>query len=328
MQHYRIQRFQGGFAVVWDEGGKRRRFRLGAQSRAGAEAEARDVILQQRSKESALTIRDIWEAYRAANDHKVIATSMDFTGRSVLPAFGALRPDQVKLEDSRAYIASCRASGIQDGTIWTRLNHLRICLSWAVKMNMIPRAPYIERPPQPKPLERYLAHAEIQKLLDTPCEPHIKLAVLLMLTTAARVAAVLELTWDRVDLERRQIDLRTASTTRKGRAIVPINDTLLEALQEARRAALSGYVIEWAGKPVGSIKKGFKATVERAGLKNVTPHVLRHTAAVHMAEAGVSMDEISQYLGHSNTSITASTYARYSPEHLRKAAGALEFGRR
>jgi len=37
------------------------------------------------------------------------------------------------------------------------------------------------------------------------------------------------------------------------------------------------------------------------------------------------MDEIAQYLGHSDTRITASTHARYSPEHLRRAAKALEF---
>jgi integrase len=45
-----------------------------------------------------------------------------------------------------------------------------------------------------------------------------------------------------------------------------------------------------------------------------------------MAEACVTMDEIAQYLGHSDSRITASIYARYSPEHLRKAASALEFG--
>jgi len=45
-----------------------------------------------------------------------------------------------------------------------------------------------------------------------------------------------------------------------------------------------------------------------------------------MAEAGITMDEIAQYLGHSDVRITASTYARYSPEHLRKAARALDFG--
>lgn len=84
-------------------------------------------------------------------------------------------------------------------------------------------------------------------------------------------------------------------------------------------------MVEWAGGPVQSVKKGFRAATVAAGLEGVSPHVLRHTAAVHMAEAGISMDEIAQYLGHSDTRITASTYARYSPEHLRKAAKALEF---
>lgn len=74
-----------------------------------------------------------------------------------------------------------------------------------------------------------------------------------------------------------------------------------------------------------SIKKGFKAAADAAGLRNVSSHVLRHTVAVHMAEAGISMDEIAQYLGHTHTRITASTYARFRPEHLRKAARVLDF---
>lgn len=53
--------------------------------------------------------------------------------------------------------------------------------------------------------------------------------------------------------------------------------------------------------------------------------MLRHSAAVHMAEDGVSMDEIAQYLGHSNVTVTRSTYARFSPDFLRQAASALEF---
>jgi hypothetical protein len=38
MQEFRIQRFRGGFAVVWEEDGKRRRLGLKAQSRKEAEA--------------------------------------------------------------------------------------------------------------------------------------------------------------------------------------------------------------------------------------------------------------------------------------------------
>ncbi|WP_348539099.1 tyrosine-type recombinase/integrase [Ruegeria sp. R8_1] len=57
----------------------------------------------------------------------------------------------------------------------------------------------------------------------------------------------------------------------------------------------------------------------------MSPDGLRHTAAVHMAEAGISIEEITQFLGHSDSRITASVYAHLSPEHLRKAASALEF---
>ena len=45
-----------------------------------------------------------------------------------------------------------------------------------------------------------------------------------------------------------------------------------------------------------------------------------------MAVAGVPMVRISQYLGHSNTSITERTYARFAPDPLADAAAALEIG--
>jgi integrase len=75
-------------------------------------------------------------------------------------------------------------------------------------------------------------------------EVNVGLAMLLMLSTAGRVSAILELTWDRVDIERNQINLRTGDTeTRKGRAVVPINAGLRVALQEAREGVLSDHVV-------------------------------------------------------------------------------------
>ena len=138
---------------------------------------------------------------------------------------------------------------------------------------------------------------------------------------------LLELTWDRVDIELGQIILRTDFTgPRKGRAVVPINNRARAALQDARAAALSPYVIEWAGKPVKSIKRGFTRAVKNAGLDDVTPHSLRHTYTVHMAAAGVPMAQISQYMGHTNTATTERVYARFVPDHLRDAAAIPEFG--
>jgi integrase len=97
--------------------------------------------------------------------------------------------------------------------------------------------------------------------------------------------------------------------------------------REARDGALSDHVIEWAGGPINSVKKGIKASARAAGIKtvSVSPHIFRHSAAVHMAEAEISMEVIAQYLGHEDVSVTRKKYARYSPTYLREAAAALEF---
>jgi integrase len=98
----------------------------------------------------------------------------------------------------------------------------------------------------------------------------------------------------------------------------------LAALEEAQRAATCDYVIEWGGKPVRSIRKSFREACARARLQDVTPHDLRRSAAVWMAEAGVPMTEIAAYLGHTDPKITFRHYARYSPSYLKGAAKALE----
>lgn len=145
-----------------------------------------------------------------------------------------------------------------------------------------------------------------------------------MLATASRIGAVLDLTWDRVDFARGQINLRVdREGPRKGLAVVLMNTTL----RAAHEAALSDYVVEWAGGRVASIGKGFEAAVKAARRDGVSPHVLRHTAGVQIAAAGVPVERISQFMAHSSTSRTARVYARMAPDHLADAGTALDLGK-
>lgn len=330
MPEYRIGKLSGGLVVTWwGDDGKRRRYRLAAQSRAAAEGEAADLIRRERAKAAGSTIDELWELYRHEKKGKRVAEAMQYEWRKMKPFFGHLRPDQVTVDLCRAYAEARRAMGKSNGTIWTELGHLRTVFLWATSQRLIAYAPTVERPPKPAPKGRWLTEAEALRLIEATTEHHIKLAVLLMLSTAGRIGAILELTWDRVDFETGHVNLRTTETgPRKGRAAVPMNDTLRAALSVARGVALSGAVIEWAGKPVKSIKTGFKAACKAAGLDGVSPHTLRHTAAVHMAVAGRPMHRISQYLGHSNTSVTERVYARFAPDHLREEAEVLDFTKR
>lgn len=322
----RIGRLNGQFVVTWWEDGKRRRYRLEAQSRAAAETEALALYQRERLKDAGTTIGTLWEMYRQEKQGRRVSVAMGFEWKAMEPHFGSVKPEDLSIDMCRRYTAARRKAKKHDGTIWTELGHLRTVLTWAHSRRLIAFAPAVERPAKPAPKDRWLTTDEIRKLLAAPKAHHVQLAILLMLATAGRVSAILELTWERVDFDRGTINLRTSETgPRKGRAIVPMNDGLRAALSHAEGAAMTDYVVEWAGAKVARLRTGFDAAVRAAGLKEVSPHVLRHTAAVHLVAAGVPMQKVSQYLGHSSIAVTERVYGRYAPDHLKEEAAILDF---
>jgi integrase len=264
-------------------------------------------------------IKDIFAEYQEAKRLQDTHNKNEYMWRSLQPFFGALRPDQITREACVEYKQFRQKS---DGTILRELSTLRAALKWHD-----PTTPAVfDMPQAPPPKHDFLTRAEVQQLLTGCLEPHMKLYIILSISTAARKSALLELTWDRVDFERGLINLGVSNGNKK-RATVPMNSTAEQILEEAYKGQLTDYVIEYRGRNLKDIKKGFARTVERSGLiKKVNPHMLRHTSAVWMAEGGVPMSEIAQYLGHTSTATTEKVYARFSPEYLKKAASVLEIG--
>lgn len=229
------------------------------------------------------------------------------------------RVDEQAAIDYRVKRAHCKAI-----TVRNELAVIRAALNWAEKTKLIGKAPFVKMPPIPASNVGHISKTEFRRLLDNALAPHIKIFLQLAVGTGARTNALLDLTWDRVDFERNVVILNPIERvqTSKYRATVPMNDQLRDALLAAKEGALSDYVIEHGRERVASIKNGFKAAARRAGLK-VTPHMMRHSAAVWMAEANVPFSQIAQFLGHTDSRITERTYARFHPSFLTNAAKAL-----
>ncbi len=328
--HYKLGKLNGRRVITWREGTRRRRFRLRdglSQGEASAElirfVKGRELLLDREKT----TCADIFAAYQ--KDREIDEKSIEkqrHSWKALALMFAHLSPDDIEKETCDNYRKLRLKMGRKPGTIWTELSVLRAALNWAVKRRKLDKAPFIWLPEQPRAKDRHLTRDEADQFLTEVKMPHLRLYVLLALATAGRAGALFELEWARVDFNRRQIDLRTAekAENNKRRAIVPINDTLMAALLEAKEGALTKYVLEWSGDRIHTVKGAFKRAAARCGWDDVTPHTLRHTAAVWMAEADVPMAVISQYLGHSSTAVTEKVYARYSPSYLRTAAAALE----
>lgn len=235
------------------------------------------------------------------------------------PHFGHRLGTAVTREDCRAYHKARKAQGSAASSIMTELALLRACLRWRYGTD----APRLWIPPASPARDTWLTKDQARALLASTETPHVQLFITLGLTTGARASAILDLTWDRVDFGHGTIDYRPAGRerTNKRRVVVPMNETARLALVQAFEARLTDNVIEYNGKPVASIKKAIQRLSARTAVK-FSPHVLRHTCAVWMAQADVPMQKISQYLGHTSTRITESTYARYSPSFMKDASEA------
>lgn len=315
----------GWWAVgVYLDGRRVSRINLKAKDKGDAAREA-DQRVAAIERPVDPTVRQIWDAYVKDLEGRAVVETMRWTGKPILAAFGDLRPADITVEKCRAYTRSRRPR--KDGTIHTELGHLRMVLLWAQKRELITKVPNVERPQKPPPQERHLTRYQFERLLEGAQDvAHIAVFCHLAIATAGRASALTGLTWDRVDFGRNLVFLGLPNAIRpmKGRATVPMGDALRAVLQTAKERARSPYVIEYAGERVGSVKKGLAAAGRRAGLGHVTPHMLRRTAAVWMAEAGIPMEEIAWVLGHNDVNVTRKVYAMFSPYHLKNAVGALE----
>jgi len=242
--------------------------------------------------------------------------------KALEPHFGHKIGSTITKDDCRAYRKVRREAGYSDSTIKTDLELLRACLRWRYG----DRSPPIWVGPASPPRDNWLTKEQARTIVEMASAPHIKLFIILGLATGARTGAILDLTWDRVDFDHGAIDFRPPGRvqTNKRRTVVPMNETARAALKTAHEARLTDHVIEFGGKPVGSVKKAIQRLSERSGIP-FSPHTLRHTCAVWMAQADVPMQKISQYLGHTSLRMTEAVYARYSPSFMRDASRAAEF---
>ncbi|MCP8894348.1 tyrosine-type recombinase/integrase [Shinella daejeonensis] len=174
----------------------------------------------------------------------------------------------------------------------------------------------------------------------------VKRFLWLALETAGHKSAILELSWDRVDFETNVIELNVPGRklTKKRRAVVPISKSLRPILLRAYEERLNkkshdGLVCSnlgaiWAPIQHVVIRSGLpgKRAKVPAGTKpkstGISPHVLRHTAATHMARRGVPLWIIAKVLGNT-LAMVEKVYAKHCPDDLRQAvdqisAGALE----
>jgi len=273
-------------------------------------------------------IREILSAYLADRKPVVAAPARIERAIRALSALGDIMPSDLTRERLAAYVEQRMSAGSGSGTVRRDLVVLRASLRLAWRDGRIDRLPHISLPPRGPARQRVLTRDEITRMTNAcavDADPATSVLWHLLLCTGARISALMELTWARVDWDARAIDLRRVDdplfSRRKGRAVVPIDRALHAVLRTAHRRASGSYVLPFRSSCAA--RRRLCRCAKRAAVVGVTPHIMRHTAATWMLRAGVSLIVVSRMLGHKSVVTTEQEYSHLVTDDLAQAAKAL-----
>lgn len=177
----------------------------------------------------------------------------------------------------------------------------------------------VRKPAQPKARNRILTYDEEKQLLEA-CAPianrniYTRPFVILAVETAMRRGEILSLRWEDIDLKKKTAYL---ALTKNGESrIVPLSSRAIETLQALPRS-IDGRVL-----PINfaALENNFKRARNRAKLKDLRIHDLRHTAATRLSEKLPNLLELSAVTGHKSLSMLK-RYYHPNPEILAEKLG-------
>lgn len=215
--------------------------------------------------------------------------------------------------------------GVQDATIVRDLCVLRTLYAYLHHFGSMPVNPAASLPEfvcRPPAEQEYLTVDECFKLLETfdtddPVGYRDYLVAVIMWCTGLRTGELCGLDWGDIDLEEGTLLVREGKG-RKQRQLF-LNDRLHNDLRSYRlkfgsdgeAPVFRSFTVNApAAQKHARLSKSRVVDIIRehacsAGLaKSVSPLTLRHTFATHMYEAGVSIDDLKEMMGHTDNSET------------------------
>lgn len=254
------------------------------------------------------------------------------------PLLGDMPAGQVLESDVRRLVDRMLRAGKAPKTIRNVAGTLHAVLGQVLKDNPCDMAKLPAT--KAEPAIRFITQDELDRVLDAPPPPEatkaerdwwpvVRLLVLAAAMTGMRLGELRALRWADLDMAAMKVRVRysyvrgqmgTPKSRRSVRAI-PLASRLVTELDAHHRATVWNQDHDLVlahphtGRPLDRVRvlTHFKAALERANVRPVRIHDLRHTFATTIAASGqVSMRTLQEWLGHLDAR-TTQIYADYMP---------------
>lgn len=246
---------------------------------------------------------------------------------------GKTRLEQIEAVDIKAHYAylrqrpSLRGEVLSPHSIEGHLFELKLFFAYAERHGLVTKNPMSSlRFPRPAYQPRYVCSQEEITRLYKACRDDRDLALMhLLYGCGLRRMEASALNVDDVDYRRTLLFVRLGKGQK--RRTVPMSGGILLDLRSYQydyRCSLvnnrgeQAFLLNNSGTRLrkGSLSKYFKHIAKLASVDDrVTPHVMRHSIATHLLEAGMRLEEVRDFLGHKHLE-TTQIYTRVQTENL------------
>jgi integrase len=252
-----------------------------------------------------MTVQEMLVRYLAEESTKKAYSAADLSrSKALIAALGAYHVHNLT-HTTLAQYKRDRLAVRSPQTVTHELNLLHrayviASTEWGIVLpNGIPKTP---RPTLPRGRGTRIRPNQIDLIVQATESEQLKHIIPLAVETAMRRSELLSMRWENVDLDRRSVYL---DKTKNGLSrTVPLSPSALQVLKNMQQATI-GPVFTLAAS---SVSQAFQRAVERAGIKHVRFHDLRHEATSRLFERGLNVIEVARITGH----VTLSMLDRYT----------------
>jgi integrase len=260
--------------------------------------------------------------------------------KHVIPAFGPVPLAKLERSAVAAWVMELVDAGLAGPTVRHAHRILHMILNTAVDDGRLVRNPAsrVKLPRDRRREKRFLTHPEVAGLAGAAGPD--RLIILVLAYCGLRFGELAALRVRNVDPLRRRLHIEESVTEVDGVMVfgtpkshqcrsVPVSRSLAEALAEACVGKAPADLVFTA--PRGGVlmlrnwrRRVFDPALQAAGLGELTPHELRHTAASLAVAAGANVKAVQRMLGHASAAMTLDVYSGLFDDDLDAVADRLD----
>jgi site-specific recombinase XerD len=257
-------------------------------------------------------------AHRTQCDY--LKTAKDLSARFGRPV------EQIGRDDLRDYVEHLRERA--RSASWLKMKLAAIVFLFGKTLGRPMDVSFVVWPKQYSPLPTVLSQAEMAAFLEALRHPVYLAIAMVLYGTGLRIDEALSLEVTDIDGARGVLRVRhgKGNRAREAKLSAALYQSLRSYWSKERPSRPYLFASRRTGRPPtqDAVRSAFAAAAEQAGItKPVRPHVLRHSFATHLLDAGTDVRVIQALLGHSSLQTTM-RYTRVSTAIVQKTPSPLD----